>query len=108
MTISDMIRNALLAGLGLQEAVKEFLDDLIKRGELSESQGAKIFKEWSEKAGKTSDLLTQNVSELLNNSLKKMSLPTKDDIERLNKEVRSLSRRIGKIEDAMEETGKGE
>lgn len=106
MTFSDLIRKALLAGLGLQEAVKEFLDDLVKKGELSESQGSKIFKEWSEKAEKTSDLLGQNISELVTKSLKKMNLPTKDDIERLNKEVRSLSKRLAKIEAAREEAHK--
>ena len=55
MTFFDVIRNAMLAGLGIQEMVKEFLDDLVKKGELSESQGAKLLKEWTEKAGKTSD-----------------------------------------------------
>jgi len=104
MTFFDVIRNALLAGLGLQETVKEFLEDLVKKGELSESQGAKLFKEWSEKAGKTSDLLSQNISDLVTKSLQKMNLPTKDEIERLNEEVRSLSKRLSKVEGNGEES----
>lgn len=104
MTFFDVIRNALLAGLGLQETVKEFLEDLVKKGELSESQGAKLFKEWSEKAGKTSDLLSQNISDLVTKSLQKMNLPTKDEIERLNEEVRSLSKRLSKVEGSGEES----
>jgi len=106
MTFFDVIRNALLAGLGLQEKVKEFLDELVKKGELSESQGAKLFKEWSENAEKTSDLLSQNISELVTKSLKKMNLPTRDDIERLNKELRSLTRRLDNVEGKREESGK--
>jgi polyhydroxyalkanoate synthesis regulator phasin len=104
MTLFDAIRKALLAGFGLQETVSEFLGELVKKGEISESQGAKLFKEWSEKAEKSSDLLSLNVSELITKSLKKMNLPTKDDIERLNKEVRSLSKRLGKVEGVKEES----
>ncbi|MBE0425525.1 MAG: phasin family protein [Nitrospirae bacterium] len=98
MTFFDLIRNMMLAGFGIQEMIKEFLDDLVKKGELSESQGAKLFKEWTEKAGKTSEQLSKNMSEMLTKTLEKMNLPTKEDIERLNKEVQSLSERIKKLE----------
>jgi polyhydroxyalkanoate synthesis regulator phasin len=106
MTLFDVIRKALLAGLGIQEIVKEFLDDLVKKGELSESQGAKLLKEWTEKAGKTSDQLSRNISELITKTFDKMNLPTKDDIGKLQKEIQSLSDRIKKIEGIKEE-GKG-
>ncbi len=106
MTFFDAVRKALLAGLGLQETVGEFLQELVKKGEISESEGAKLLKEWSEKAEKSSDLLGLNISELLTKSLKKMNLPTKDDIERLNKEVRSLSERLDKVEGLKKESHK--
>jgi polyhydroxyalkanoate synthesis regulator phasin len=98
MTFFDLIRNAILAGFGIQEMIKEFLDELVKKGELSESQGAKLFKKWTEKAGKTSEQLSKNISEMLTKTLEKMNLPTKEDIERLNKELQSLSERIKKLE----------
>jgi polyhydroxyalkanoate synthesis regulator phasin len=106
MTLFDVIRKALLAGFGLQEAVSRFLEDLVKKGELSETQGAKLLKEWSEKAEKSSDLLSLNVSELITKSLKKMNLATRDDVARLSKEVRSLSRRLAKVEELGEGTQK--
>jgi polyhydroxyalkanoate synthesis regulator phasin len=102
MTLFDVIRKALLAGFGLQEAVSRFLEDLVKKGELSETQGAKLLKEWSEKAEKSSDLLSLNVSELITKSLKKMNLATRDDVARLSKEVRSLSKRLSKVEELRE------
>lgn len=98
MTLFDVVRNAMLAGLGIQEMFKESLDNLVKKGELSESQGAKILKEWTEKADKTSEQLSKNISELVTKTLEKMNLPTKDDIEKLNKEIQSLSDRIKKLE----------
>jgi hypothetical protein len=35
MTVADIIKKAMLAGLGAQEKAKEFVDDLVKTGELS-------------------------------------------------------------------------
>ena len=103
MTFFDVIRNAMLAGFGIQETVKEFIDELVKKGELNKSQGAKVFKEWTEKAGRTSELLNKNISELLTRTLGKMNLPTKEDIEKLRKEMQSLSDRISKIEEIRKE-----
>ncbi len=103
MTLFDVVRNAMLAGLGIQETFKEFLDNLVKKGELSESQGAKILKEWTEKADKTYEQLSKNISELVTRTLEKMNLPAKDDIEKLNKEILSLSNRLSKLEGVKEE-----
>lgn len=103
MTLFDVVRNVMLAGLGIQETFKEFLDNLVKKGELSESQGAKILKEWTEKADKTSEQLSKNISELVTRTLEKMNLSTKDDIEKLNKEILSLSNRLSKLEGVKEE-----
>jgi polyhydroxyalkanoate synthesis regulator phasin len=103
MTFFNLIKNAMLAGLGMQEMVKKFLDNLVKKGELSESQGAKLLKEWTEEAGKTSEHLSKNISEIITKTLKKMNLPTKDDIEKLNKEIRSLSNRLKKLQGTEEE-----
>ncbi|VAX33919.1 hypothetical protein MNBD_NITROSPIRAE03-955 [hydrothermal vent metagenome] len=102
MTIFDVVRNALLAGFGVQEKIKESIDELVKKGELSETQGAKLVKEWSEKAEKGSDELTRSVSDVLAKTLEKMNLPTKENIEDLNKKIKALSTRVKKLEAAIE------
>ncbi len=103
MTIFDAVRNAILAGFGVQEKVKEFIDDLVKKGELSESQGAKLVKEWSDKADKGSTDLNKNLSELMSKTLEKMHIPTKEEFDRLNKTVQTLSARVRKLEGLPEE-----
>ncbi|MEW6419064.1 MAG: hypothetical protein AB1480_13240 [Nitrospirota bacterium] len=103
MAFFDVVRNAILAGFGIQETVKEFIDELVKKGELNKSQGAKLLKVWTEKAEKTSELLNKNISEILIRTLGKMNLPTKEDIEKLRKEIQSLSDRISKIEEIKKE-----
>ncbi len=103
MTIFDAVRNAILAGFGVQEKVKEFIDELVKKGELSESQGAKLVKEWSDKADKSTIGLNKNLAELMSKTLEKMNIPTKEEFDRLNKKVQTLSARVRKLEGVTEE-----
>lgn len=98
MSLFDVVRKALLAGLGAQEKVKELVDELVKKGELNKSQGAKIVKTWTEKAGKRREDLGKSLSELISKTLDKMNLPTKDDIEKLNKKIESLSKKLEGME----------
>ncbi len=100
----DFARNILLAGLGAQEKIKEFVDDLVKKGELSESQGAKIVKEWSEKASQSTSDLREDISEVISKTLEKMNIPTKEDLESLNTKIESLSMRIAALEKTEKES----
>lgn len=102
MTINDILHKALMAGIGVPEKLKEMVDELVEKGELSESQGAKLVKECSEKVGKTGDDLNQSMVELINKTLEKMNIPTREDVEKLSKKVSTLSSRIKKLEDADE------
>ena len=99
MSLFDTIRNAMLAGFGMQEKVKEFVDDLVKKGELSESQAAKLVKEWSDKFEKNTTDISKSLNEVVAKTLEKMNLSTKDDIQKINEKLDSLSARIAKVED---------
>ncbi|HMK56079.1 MAG TPA: phasin family protein [Dissulfurispiraceae bacterium] len=101
MTVFDLLRNAVLAGFGVQEKMKDFVDDLVKRGELSESQGAKLVKEWSEKADKSTSELNEIVAGIIPRTLEKMSIPTKTDIDALSEQIQKLSARISALENAQ-------
>lgn len=106
MTFFDVVKNATMAGLGAQEKIREFISDLVKKGELSESQGAKLVREWAETADKTSEQFTKGFSEVITGALEKMNLPTKEDIEKLNKKIQTLSSRVKKLEGIKEEEEK--
>ena len=99
MSLFDTIRNAMLAGFGVQEKVREFVDELVKKGELSESQGAKLVKEWSDKFEKNTTDISKSVNEVVTKALEKMNLPTKDDIQKLNEKIDSLASRVSKVEE---------
>lgn len=102
MTGFDLVRNAILAGFGVQEKVKEFVEELVKKGELSESQGARLVKEWAEKADKTTTELSEIVSGIVPKTLEKMNIPTKQDLEELNEKIEKLSERIRALEGSRE------
>ena len=99
MSLFDTIRNTMLAGFGVQEKVREFVDELVKKGELSESQGAKLVKEWSDKFEKNTTDISKSLSEVVTKTLEKMNLPTKDDIQKLNEKIDSLASRVAKVEE---------
>lgn len=94
----DTLKKAMMLGFGVQESAKKFIEDLIKKGELSEAQGAKLFKEWAGKAEESTKTFNKTLNEFLNKTIEKMNIPTKDEIERLNKKVQSLSARVKKLE----------
>ncbi len=94
MSLFDVVKKALLAGLGAQEKVKELVEELAKKGEISKSQGAKIVKAWTEKADKRRENISKNLSELINTTLTKMNLPTKKDIQELNKKIDALTKKL--------------
>lgn len=98
MAIFDIIRNAMLAGFGVQEKVREFIDDLVKKGELSESQGAKLVKEWTEKAERNTDDISKSLTDSVKKALDMMNLPTKSDFTKIEEKINTLSDRVSKIE----------
>lgn len=92
MSVVDIVKKALLAGLGVQEAVRNFVDDLVKKGELNDAEAAKLLKEWMSKAEESARDLEQKVNERINKTLGLMNLPSRDDITRLEKQIDNLSK----------------
>ncbi len=108
MTVFESIRRTLLAGIGVPEKVKELVDELVKKGELSKSQGAKLIKEWSDKMSKSGEEISKNITEVINKTLEKMNIPTRDEVEKLNRKMLSLSARLKKLEEASEKPAQKE
>jgi polyhydroxyalkanoate synthesis regulator phasin len=74
------------------------VSELVKKGELSESQGAKLVREWTERADKSTEQVSKSLSDMISKTMEKMTLPSKDDIEKLNRKIQVLSVRVKKLE----------
>lgn len=98
MDILDPIKKLMLAGIGVPEKLKEVVDDLVKKGELNESQGSKLVKEWSEKAEKGSADVTKAINEVVAKTLEKMNITTRDEVDALRKDIDELTKKIEALE----------
>ncbi len=94
----DVVRKALMASLGVQEKVKELLDDLVKKGELNEREGAKLMKEWVDKAEAQSKDVNRLVADSMSKGYELVNIATKDELDKLAKKVQQLSLRVKKLE----------
>jgi len=98
MMVSELIKKAMLVGLGAQEKAKEFIDELVKAGELSKSEGATLVKEWVNKAEESTKDMDHKVKDAIGAAFEKLNIPTRDDLASLEKKVQSLSARLAKLE----------
>jgi polyhydroxyalkanoate synthesis regulator phasin len=100
MSLVDIAHKALMAGLGMQTMVKDFVDDLVQKGELNESQGAKLIKEWSDKAGSSKEEFDRNLKEFIDKAVEKFNFPTRKEVEEIKETVQSLSSRLKRLEES--------
>jgi polyhydroxyalkanoate synthesis regulator phasin len=93
----EVINKAFLIGVGLAatagEKVEELAKELAEKGKLSESEAKKLADNMVAKSAKARKDLKAQVEKWLEQSIHKMHLPTKDDID-------SLKARIAKLEKA--------
>ena len=98
MTVADVIKKAMLAGLGAQEKAKEFVDELVKAGELSKSEGATLVKEWASKADESTKDIDLKIKDAIGGAFEKLNIATRDDLEKLEKKIQGISARLSKVE----------
>ena len=103
MIIAEVIKKAMLVGLGAQEKAKEFVEELVKAGELSKSEASTLVKEWTSKAEESTKEFDKRVKETVSNVLEKLSIPTREDVEKLEKKVQALNARLKKLEGGASE-----
>ena len=108
MTLTEIVKKAMLAGLGAQEKAKEFVDDLVKAGELSKSEAAALVKEWTSKAEESTKDMDKRVRDAISNALDKVNIPTRESMEKIEKKLQSINTRLKKLEGGKGGEGEGE
>ncbi len=99
-------KKAIYVGLGLSGRVKEVVEELVTKGEENQSSEARRVKAFFEtvenRCERRKDDLDQKMGELCSRVVNKVSLPTKDDFNRLEKELHELSGRFRQWEGSGE------
>jgi polyhydroxyalkanoate synthesis regulator phasin len=94
----DFVKKSLLAGIGFtslaEEKVRKVVDTWIEKGELTEEEGKKLFREIVDKGKKNIEELEEKIAKEVSKLLKKANLATREEIDKLNEKVDKLSEKI--------------
>jgi len=92
----DLIKKGVLMGLGAatltKEKAEQFVDELVKKGELSKDERPKVVQDLLDKAEEQEMELYDKISGQVNKAIAKLDIPTKKDFERLEKKIESLKK----------------
>ena len=90
----DLMRKGMLAGIGLAlktwDEVEEMVQDVQKKGEMSEAEGRKFFDDVQKKYEEAQTKLEKRVEQTVKDFLKKTHIVTSDELKELKKEIREL------------------
>ena len=108
MTVAEIIKKAMLAGLGAQEKAREFVDELVKAGELSKSDASSLVKEWVSKAEDSRKEFDTRIKDAVAAAFEKFNIPTRDDFEKMERKIQKISARLTILEEGKAaDEGKG-
>ncbi len=94
----DLVKKAMLIGLGMinltREKAEEFVDELIKKGEVAKTEKFKMVDRLLKMANAQEKELMQKVSEMVRKTIAEMGLPTKEDMEKIMKKLEDIEKKI--------------
>lgn len=101
--MSNIINKAFLAGLGAvslgRDKVEGLIDELVKRGELSQEEKQGMLSELLESVEKRQAELEEFIHKEIQQILKSLDIPTREEMNRLKEEIDSLRKQDTDRED---------
>lgn len=92
--MKDLINKGLAFGLGLavvsKEQIEKFVEEMVKKGEVSTAESKDLMRELFEKGEAEKKEMNARIHEQLAKLLKDLNIPTKADLERLEKRIQEL------------------
>lgn len=96
--MAEFFRKSVLAGIGLitegSETVNKLVKELVKKGEISQKEGEKLVKDFLKKGEEARKGLAKTIHKGAEDVLGRADIATKDDLDKLNKKVASLEKKI--------------
>jgi polyhydroxyalkanoate synthesis regulator phasin len=98
MNMIDIIKKAVLTGIGVasltKEKVEELSKELVDKGKLSEQEGEKFVQDMINRAEESRSAWKDQTDQLVKNALDKMQLARAEDIAMLRSEIEKLREEI--------------
>jgi poly(hydroxyalkanoate) granule-associated protein len=96
--IFELARKVLLASIGAmalaQDEVEDFVNRLVERGEIAEKDGRKLVKEVMDRRKKQTKKAEDEMSKRIQDTLERLNVPTKSDIEALGDKIATLTKKV--------------
>ncbi|RKX25836.1 MAG: hypothetical protein DRP47_09150 [Candidatus Zixiibacteriota bacterium] len=96
IAMSDIINKAFLAGLGAisisRDKVEGIIDDLVKRGELSQEEKRGMLSELLESVEKRQTELGDFIRKEIRQILESLDIPSREEINKLKEEIERLNK----------------
>ena len=100
MEIKDLIKKTYYMGLGaiasIQDKAEEIANQLIEKGELKENEKPEFIKDLIEEGEKFKSNIDEKIQSAVDTAIKKLNIPTKDDIDEINKKIDQLMKELNK------------
>ena len=105
----DVIKKAVLTGIGIASLTKDKIEDLAKdlidKGKMSEQEGEKLVQEMLSRAEESRQTMKNQTETMVQKTIDKMHLARMEDIDLLKKEIKTLRAEISSLQKSA---GQGE
>jgi len=102
--MKDLLQKAWLFGLGVldatKEKVEEVVQEMVRRGEITMQEGPETMKQLLNKAQQAQTALVDKVKELVNKALTEARPAKAADLEALEKRLAALEEEVKKLKGA--------
>ena len=100
--VMDFFEKMALVGLGLfdvtKEKVEEVVDDLVKRGEISKGDKAKVMKSVIDGHKKRTEKIKSKIEEGIKKAIDKVKNTEKNEMKELHSKIEKLAQAVEKLE----------
>jgi len=98
--MEDLFKKVIYTGVGLvsttAEKIQSNIDELVKKGSLSEEEGKKVVEDILENTESKKDEFEGKLKEMISSTIAALNLPTKSDIESLMARLEELEKKAKK------------
>ncbi len=98
--MEDLFKKVMYTGVGLvsttAERIQTNIDELVKKGSLSEEEGKKVVDDLYENTESKKEEFEGKLKELVANAVAALNLPTKSDIDTLMSRIEELETKVKK------------
>ncbi|TYB31674.1 MAG: hypothetical protein FXF47_03500 [Candidatus Mcinerneyibacterium aminivorans] len=99
--MKDFLKKTILTGIGIAsltgEKIKEIGKKIAEESKMSEEEGEKFVDEILKQSEKTKKNIEKKVDEYVKKSLDKLDIPNQDKVEKLEKRINKLEKKLKEI-----------